>query len=167
MPFAALLMMTVVLSIMTPATVIAILWPAAVARVNAAALRTLPVAATRRSREQAASNSTPAMMRFVGVVGLVIMLVLGTTATRTVLERGIDGVDTPAPAWMLWTIYALGVGQAVFGIILVIRSRPIFERLRRAFEEEGAALRRWMIALLGGVGLVIAATTLYIAVTLS
>ncbi len=167
MPFSALLMMTVVLSIMTPLTIIAILWPAAMARMNAAALRTLPVAATRRSREQAASNSTPAMMRFVGIAGLGILLVIGAAVTRTVLDRGIDGVDARAPAWMLWPIYALGLGQAVFGIILAIRSRPIFERLRRAFEEDGAALRRWMIVLLGGAGLVLAATTLYIAVILS
>lgn len=167
MPFAALVMALVVLSIMLPVMVVAILWPGALARLNAAGLRTLPVAAPRSMREQAASNSTPGMMRFTGIVGLGILLVVGTAVTRTVLERGVEEIDAHASSWMVWPIYAIGIAQAIFGISLLVRSRLIFERLRGKFEKEGADLRRWMIVVLGAVALVMAATSLFVAMSLS
>lgn len=167
MPFAALMMALVVLSIMLPMTVVAILWPGALARLNAAGLRTLPVAAPRSMREQAASNSTPGMMRFTGIVGLGILLVVGTAVTRTALEQGTDETDAQASSWMVWPIYAIGIAQAFFGVSLIVRSRRIFERLSAKFEQDGADLRRWMIVVLGAVAIVMAATSLFVAMSLS
>lgn len=167
MPFAALVMALVVLSIMIPVTVVAILWPRAVARLNAAGLRTLPLAAPRSIRDRAASRSTPGMMRFTGIVGLGILVVIATAVTRTVLERGIDDVDARSSSWTVWPVFAIGITQAILGISLIVRSRRIFGRLRVAFEEEGAFLRRWMIVVLGAVALVMAATSLLVAISLS
>lgn len=167
MPFAALVMALVVLSIMCPVVVVAILWPGALARLNAAGLRTLPVAGPRSLRERAASNSTPGTMRFTGIVGLGILLVVATAVTRTVLEQGIDEIDAHSSSWMVWPVYAIGITQAILGISLIVRSRRVFDRLRVAFEKEGALLRRWMILVLGAVALVMAATSLLIAISLS
>jgi len=167
MPLAALVMMMVVLPLMLSGMVVAILWPGALARLNAAALRTFPVAAPRSMREQAASRSTPGTLRFTGIVGLGIVLAVGSGVTRTVLDEGIVESDTRASSWMVWLICAIGLAQAIVGISLIVRSRLIFERLRVTFHHDGAGLRRWMIIVLGSVGLALAATSLFVAVSLS
>lgn len=167
MPFAALVMALVVLSVMLPVMVVAILWPGALARVNAAGIRSLPAVGTQTMREQAASNSTPGTMRFTGIVGLGILIVIGTAVTRTVLEQGVDEITPEASSWIVWPVYAIGIAQVVFGTSVILRSRRIFERLRVKFEQDGAHLRRWMIVVLGAVGLVMAATSLFVAISLS
>lgn len=166
MPFAALVMALVVLSVMLPVVIVAILWPGALARVNAAGIRSLPAVGTQSMREQAASNSTPGMMRFTGIVGLGILIVVGTAVTRTVLEQGVDEITPEASSWIVWPVYAIGIAQVVFGTSVILRSRRIFERLRVKFEQDGAHLRRWMIVVLGAVGLVMAATSLFVAISL-
>lgn len=167
MPLAALVMALVVFSVMLPVMIVAILWPGSLARLNAAALRTIPVAAPRSMRERAASNSTPGTMRFTGIVGLGILVVVGTAVTRTVLDQGVDEMGAEASPWVLWPIYAIGIAQAAFGISLLFRSRQIVEGLRVKFEQNGAHLRRWMIVVLGAVALIIAATSLFLAISLS
>ncbi|MGU3645359.1 hypothetical protein ACLBXX_10355 [Microbacterium sp. C23T] len=166
MPLAALVMALVVLAIMLPVMIVAILWPGALARLNAAGIRNLPVAAPRSMREQAASNSTPGTMRFTGIAGLAILIVVGTAVTRTALERGVDEITPEASRWIVWPVYAIGIAQALFGLCLIIWSGWIFERLQGKFEKDGAHLRRWMIVVLGAVALVMAATSLFVAVSL-
>ena len=47
--------------------------------------------------------------------------------------------------------------SAVFGIVLIVRSGPRLETLRRRFAEGGVGLRRWMIVVWGCVALVMSA----------
>lgn len=167
MPLAALVMAILVFSVMLPVAVVAILWPAALARLNAAAIRTLPVAAPKSMREQVASNSTPGMMRFWGIGAIVILAVAVTGVVRTVLEDGIQEIESETDSWLAWPIYAIGLAQIVFGASLLIWSRRIFERLRVKFDENGADLRGWMIVVVGAVGLGMGAVSLFVAASLA
>ncbi|MGW9184060.1 hypothetical protein [Agromyces sp. NPDC055661] len=167
MPLAALVMAILVFSVMLPLAVAAILWPAALARLNAASIRTLPVAAPKSMREQVASNSTPGIMRFWGIGAIVILAVALTGVVRTVLEDGIQEIESETDSWIAWPIYAIGLAQIVFGASLLTWSRRIFERLRVKFDENGADLRAWMIVVVGAVGLGMGAVSLFVAASLA
>lgn len=164
---AALVFAIAVFSAMLPIAVVAILWPAALARLNAAGLRSLPVAAPKAMRERAASKSTPGFMRFWGIAVLGIITVIGSNLLGIVRDGGIDEPDAAADPSFVWLVYLLGVMQVVFGLGVLIRSRRIFERLRVKFEEEGASLRRWMVVVLGVVGFGMGATVIYVAISLT
>ncbi|MFB9308297.1 hypothetical protein BJY17_002238 [Agromyces hippuratus] len=167
MPLAALVMVIFVFSIMLLVAVVAILWPAALARLNAAGLRTLPVAAPKSMREQAASNSTPGMMRFWGIGAIIILAVAVPRIVSSVLEDGIQEIGSETDSWLAWPIYAIGLAQIVFGSSLLIWSRRIFKRLRVKFDESGADLRRWMVVVVGSVGLGMGAVSLFVAASLA
>lgn len=160
-------MATVVVSVMLPVAVVAILWPGPLARLNAAGIRSLPVAAPKSMRERAASNSTPGSIRFWGVAALVVLPVIATNVIRTVLEDGIEEIAGPVDAWMAWPVYAIGVAQILFGSSLLIWSRRIFDALHAKFAENSADLRRWMVVVLGAVAFGMGATSLFVAVSLS
>lgn len=167
MPLAALVMAIFVFSVMLLVAVVAILWPAALARLNAASIRTLPVLAPKSMREQAASNSTPGMMRFWGIGATIILAIAATGIVRTVIEEGIQEIGSETDSWIVWPIYVIGLAQIVFGLSLLIRSRQIFERLRVKFDENGADLRRWMVVVLGSVGLGMGAVSMFVAASLA
>lgn len=164
---AALVFAIAVFSVMLPIAVVAILWPAALARLNAAGLRSLPVAAPKAMRERAASNSTPGFMRFWGIAAVGIITVIGANLLGIVREGGIQEPDTAANPSFVWLFYPIGVMQVVFGLAVLTWSRRIFERLRVKFEEESASLRRWMVFVLGVVGIGMGATVIYVAITLT
>lgn len=164
---AALVFVIAVFCAMLPVAVVAILWPAALARLNAAGLRSLPVAATRATREQAASNSTPGFIRFWGIAAVGIMTVIGANLLGIVREGGIEEPVTAAQLSFVWLFYVIGVVQVVFGLAVLTMSRRIFDRLRVKFEEEGASLRRWMVVVLGVVGIGMGVTVIYVATTLT
>lgn len=167
MPLAALVMAILVFSVMLFVAVVAILWPAALARLNAASIRTLPVLATKSMREQVASNSTPGMMRFWGISAIIILAVAGTRVTSAVVEDGIQEIGSKADSWIAWPIYVICLAQIVFGLSLLIRSRQIFERLRVKFDENGADLRRWMVVVLGSVGVGMGVVSLFVAASVA
>lgn len=164
---AALVFAIAVFSAMLPVAVVAILWPAALARLNAAGLRSLPVAAPKVMRERAASNSTPGFMRFWGIAALGIITVIGINLLGIVRDGGIEEPDAAASPSFVWLIYLLGGMQVVFGLGVVIWSRRIFERLRVKFEEEGASLRRWMVVVLGAVATGMGTSVIYVAISLT
>jgi hypothetical protein len=164
---AALVFAVAVLCAMSPIAVVAVLWPAALARLNAAGLRSLPVAAPKKMREQAASNSTPGSVRLWGVATVGIITVIGANLLGIVREGGIEEPSTTAKLSFVWMFYLIGVGQVVFGVAVLMLSRRIFERLRVKFEEEGATLRRWMVIVVGAVGIGLGATVLYVAISLT
>jgi hypothetical protein len=164
---AALVFVIAVFSVMLPVAVVAILWPTALARLNAAGIRSMPVAATKPAREQAASNSTPGFMRFWGFAAIGIMTLIGTNVAGIVFEGRIVHSDTAANSSFVWPIYLIGVAQVLFGLMFLIRSRRIFERLRIKFEEDRASLRRWMVVALGAVGIGMGATVIYVAISLT
>lgn len=167
MPLAALVMVIFVFSVMLLVAVVAILWPAALARLNAAALRALPVAAPKSMREQAASNSTPGMMRFWGIGAIIVLGFAATKVVGTVLEDGIQETTSDTDSWLTWPIYAIGLAQIVFGTSLLVLSHRIFERLRTKFDENGAHLRRWMVVVVGAVGFGMGAVSLFVAASLT
>lgn len=107
------------------------------------------------------------MMRFWGICAIVILTVAGTGLVRTVIEDGIQEIRSETDSWLAWPIYCIGLAQLVFGASLLIRSRRIFERIRVKFDENGADLRRWMIVVVGAVGLGMGAVSLFVATSLS
>ena len=167
MPLSALVMVIVVVSGLLPLCVVAIVWPAQVAQLNAAALRTMPVAAPRSMREQAATNSTPGVMRFNGVGGLVIVVIIGWNVARTVVEEGVQVTGSQTDPRMAWLIYALGIAQLIFGASVLLGSRRLFERFRTRFDQHGAPLSRWMFVVIGALGVAMGLTSLLVGLSLT
>lgn len=166
MPLSAVLMVLVVMPTMFLLGVVAILLPGPLARLNAAGLRNAPLPGPRSMREQAATNSTPGMMRFWGVCAVGMSLVIGSHVVRKVLDEGIEESAGGDP-WMAWPIYGLGAAQIIFGLCVLVWSRRIFERLSPRFEQDGAPLRRWMVIVVGALGVLLGAVALFVAVSLA
>ena len=164
---AALVFAIAVLSVMLPIAVVAILWPAALTRLNAAAIRSLPVAAPKKMREEAASNSTPGFMRFWGVSAVVMGALISANLLGVVREGRIEDPGTASTMWIVVPFYLIGALHLTFGLVVLMLSRRIFERLRIAFGEAGASLRRWMVAVLGSVAMGMGATVIYVALSLT
>lgn len=164
---AALVFAIAVLSVMLPIAVVAILWPAAVARLNAAAIRSRSVAAPKKMREGAASNSTPGFMRFWGVSAVVMCALISANLLGVVREGRIENQGTASTLWIVVPSYLIGVLQLAFGLVVLTLSRRISEWLRITFPEAGASLRRWMVAALGSVAMGMGATVIYVAISLT
>lgn len=153
MSLTGLIFAVVVLSIMIPLMVIAVVWPAPLARWNGAAQRTLPIAAPRRVRERAALASSPRLMRAWGTGGLTMGTLIVISITRSLLLNGIDPAPANLSPLLTGGFIVIGTAQAIFGVVLVVRSRRILDMLRRRFAEDGAGLRRWMVIAWGCVGI--------------
>lgn len=88
-----------------------------------------------------------------GYRGLTIGTLIVISITRSLLSNGIDPAPANLSPLLVGGFIVIGTAQAIFGVVLVVRSRRILGMLRRRFAEDGAGLRRWMVIVWGCVGI--------------
>lgn len=148
---AGLLFVLLVVSLMSALGVLGILAPAPLARVIAAGIRTLPVVAPKSMQERIASGSSPLIVRAWGILAVAFCAVIVTDLVAKIIDGRIWDQEASASVPTPWPLYVMATVHLLFGLILVLRSGPIHDRVRTRFAGSGADLRRWMLVALGAV----------------
>lgn len=166
MPVGALIFVVAALTFMIPLAVIAIVWPAPLARWNGAAQRTRLFGVARPVRARSSVASSPWFVRAWGIAAFSIGALIAVSVASSVGTHGIESTRPELSPVLTVGFLVIGTAQAVFGTVLIVRSRHVHEALRRKLADDGADLRRGMIVAWGCVALVMS-TAVFTVVLMS